>query len=129
MSSVYTSSDGSSSNVSNYKAKVVFNREKTVITSLIMTEKDSTTYNLDDPEDISIRTWFQSIELHDIPISVASDGDVSFTIENSLVKKHAKSIFHQEIESFHGETKTKTFTGNNLNDIRCIIFSIDFDPY
>jgi len=100
-----------------------------MITSLIMTEKDSTTYNLDDLEDISTRTWFQSIELHDIPVSVASDGDISFSIENSLVKKHVKSIFHQEIESFHGETKTKTFSENNLSEISFIGFTIHFGSY
>ncbi|NCB06571.1 MAG: hypothetical protein EOM73_00235 [Bacteroidia bacterium] len=127
--SVYTNSDGSSSNVSNFSARVVFNKEKTMITSLIMTEKDSTTYNLDDLKNISTRTWFQSIELHDIPVSVAGDGDISFSIENSLVKKHVKSIFHQEIESFHGETKTKTFSENNLSEISFIGFTIHFGSY
>ena len=90
---------------------------------------DSITFNLDKPENISTRTWFQSIELHDIPISVESDGDVSFSFENSMVKKYIKKMVHQEIETFDGETKTKTATENNLNDINYIGFSIDFDPY
>jgi hypothetical protein len=127
--SVYASTDGISSNVNTSSAKVVFNREKTMIVSLIMTTMDSITFNLDKPENISTRTWFQSIELHDIPISVESDGDVSFSFENSMVKKYIKKMVHQEIETFDGETKTKTATENNLNDINYIGFSIDFDPY
>ena len=132
VNSVYENAGKYSKSTTKTSAKVLFDDKRTMIISLIMTLDESITFNLNDPDNISVESFINTIELQNIPISVESDGDVHFYLtpddKQANLKKAIKELVHQEIKTSHGETKTKTSTKDNLNDIRGISFSIDFDP-
>ncbi len=130
VSNVYNTADQYSKNTTTISAKVVFDEKKTMILSLVMTHEENITFNLDNPDDLSVRNWIQTIEMQNVPIKVESYGDISFYLvpdnNQQNLKKSVKKILHQVTETYQGETKQKISTEANLNNIEGISFSILF---
>jgi hypothetical protein len=128
VSNVYNTADQYSKNTTTISAKVVFDEKKTMILSLVMTHEENITFNLDNPDDLSVRNWIQTIEMQNVPIKVESYGDIYFHLvpdsKQENFKKSVKKILHQDIETYRGETTKRISTEENLNNIEGISFSI-----